>query len=230
MSQVASEAQGQASQVAGETRAQASQVASQAQRQAAEVAGEAKRQARDLVGETRGQISQQASDQQKRAASSVRQLADGLSRMAEQAPAEAGLAAELAHRAADTLHTVGGHLDSREPGELLDDVRSFARQRPGVFLTAALVGGFVTGRLVKSATARPSAADHRGEASAATSDRTPIDELPAPAGSFAAPGSGGGAFTVADRPDPLVAVDAVAEPVPVHGPNAANGLAAGDRS
>ncbi|MEX5637847.1 hypothetical protein [Parafrankia sp. FMc2] len=140
--------------MADETGTQVSRVVDETQRQVRDVAGEAKRQARDLAGETRDQVTQQASEQQHRVASNVRELADGLSRMAEQAPAEAGLASDLARLASERLRTVGQHLENRQPADLLEDVRSFARERPGVFLAGALLGGFVTGRLVRGATSR----------------------------------------------------------------------------
>ncbi|OHV42857.1 hypothetical protein BBK14_31640 [Parafrankia soli] len=140
--------------MADETGTQASRVVDETQRQVRDVADEAKRQARDLVGETRDQVTQQASEQQQRVASNVRELADGLSRMAEQAPAEAGLAGDLARMASERLRAVGQHLENRQPADLLEDVRSFARAHPGVFLAGALVGGFVTGRLVRGATSR----------------------------------------------------------------------------
>ncbi|WP_018505827.1 hypothetical protein [Parafrankia discariae] len=140
--------------MADETGTQASRVVDEAQRQVRDVAGEAKRQARDLAGETRDQVTQQASEQQQRIASHVRDLADGLSRMADQAPAEAGLAGDLARMVSERLRTVGQHLENRQPADLVEDVRSFARARPGVFLTGALLGGFVTGRLVRGATSR----------------------------------------------------------------------------
>lgn len=165
-SDVASEAQGQPRRVADETGTQASRVVDEAQRQVRDVAGEAKRQARDLAGETRDQVTQQASEQQRRVASHVRDLADGLSRMAEQAPAEAGLASDLARMVSERLRTVGQHLENRQPTDLLEEVRSFARARPGAFLAGALVGGFVTGRLVRGATSRTPARPSEQPASA----------------------------------------------------------------
>jgi hypothetical protein len=121
-----------------------------AKRQTEDVAEQAKRQTRDLAAQTREQVIQQAAGQQGRAASSVHDLADGLSQMADQAPSQSGLAADLACQAAEKLHAVGSHLDRREPGELIEDVRTFARERPGTFLAGAFLGGFVTGRVVRS--------------------------------------------------------------------------------
>ena len=41
-------------------------------------------------------------------------------------------------------------LENRDPGSLLDEVKSFARQRPGTFLLAAAGAGLLAGRLGRS--------------------------------------------------------------------------------
>jgi hypothetical protein len=48
---------------------------------------------------------------------------------------------------------MASHLDGKEPSELLDDVRQFARRRPGTFLLGALAAGVVVGRLTRGAKA-----------------------------------------------------------------------------
>jgi hypothetical protein len=44
---------------------------------------------------------------------------------------------------------VADALENRQPSELLDEVRRFARQRPGVFLLSAAAVGFIGGRLTR---------------------------------------------------------------------------------
>jgi hypothetical protein len=58
-----------------------------------------------------------------------------------------GLATDLARQVADRAHDLSSRVDGREPRELLDDVRSFARRKPGVFLLGAALAGVVAGRL-----------------------------------------------------------------------------------
>ena len=41
-------------------------------------------------------------------------------------------------------------LENRDPGSLLEEVKSFARQRPGTFLLAAAGAGLLAGRLGRS--------------------------------------------------------------------------------
>ncbi len=63
------------------------------------------------------------------------------------------MATDLAQQAAEKAHQFAGWLEQRDPGSVLDEVRSFARQRPGAFLAIALGAGVVTGRLVRGLTA-----------------------------------------------------------------------------
>jgi hypothetical protein len=61
------------------------------------------------------------------------------------------MASDVARQVADRAHTLAGHLEDREPGDLLGDVRDFARRRPGTFLLGALAAGVVAGRLTRAA-------------------------------------------------------------------------------
>ena len=62
----------------------------------------------------------------------------------------------LADQAADRVQSVAGWLEQRQPGEVLDEVRDFARRRPGTFLAAAAVVGLIGGRLTRGLTASSS--------------------------------------------------------------------------
>lgn len=124
----------------------ASNVAGTARDQAGEVAGEARRQARDLLHEGRSQLHDQAGEQQQRAAQGLRSIGDELRSMADGSQQQ-GMASDLAHQAAERVSSVAQWLEGREPGQLLDDVRGFARQRPMAFLAIAAGAGVVAGRL-----------------------------------------------------------------------------------
>jgi hypothetical protein len=100
----------------------------------------------DAMSEARIQLDEQGRQQKDRLAGTLATFGDDLSRMAQD---ESGLAADVAHEVADRARSLSRHLDQREPGELLDDVRRFARQRPGVFLLGAVAAGVVVGRLVR---------------------------------------------------------------------------------
>lgn len=125
------------------------QTAETAKQQAGEVAGEAMSQARMLLDQTREQISTQGTAQQEKAASGLRTLADELSGMASGNVQQAGLASDLARQAADRIQTAADFIENRQPAELLDEVRRFARRRPGTFLLGAAALGFIGGRLTR---------------------------------------------------------------------------------
>jgi hypothetical protein len=125
-------------------------VADTAAEQAGQVAQEAKRQARDLLGEVRDQATQQARTGQQNAADSIRGLADELREMVDNGDRH-GTASELAAQAADRLGGVADWIGAREPGDLVEEVRRFARRRPGAFLLGAAVAGILAGRLTRGA-------------------------------------------------------------------------------
>lgn len=147
-------AKGQASAVAGGAADAASHVAGVAKEQAGQVTAEATRQVKHLVGQAQSELSSQASSQQERAATGLRSVGDQLSAMAG-GSGEPGVAADLAKQAADKVHQVAGWLENKEPADLLAEVRSYARRRPGMFLAIALGAGLVAGRLVRGATTNP---------------------------------------------------------------------------
>jgi hypothetical protein len=148
--QVASTASEQAAQVASTAKEQATQVVSAAGEQAKAVAADAKDQARQLVDNSRQQLRSQAGEQTQKAATSLRDLGDQLQRMVSgEGPAE-GPAADIARQAAQTVQRFADNLENRRPEELLEDVKRFARQRPGLFVLGALGAGFVAGRVLRT--------------------------------------------------------------------------------
>jgi hypothetical protein len=58
-----------------------------------------------------------------------------------------GPAADLVRQAGDKLEDLASWVQAREPGELVDELRAFARRKPGVFLLGAALAGVVAGRL-----------------------------------------------------------------------------------
>ncbi|MBA2952403.1 hypothetical protein GON03_20495 [Nocardioides sp. MAH-18] len=126
------------------------------------VAGTAAEQARSVAGDTvnqlRDQLAEQTGGQRDRLVSTLQSFGDDLERMATQA-GEGGLAADLARETAARARALREHLDGREPGQLLDDVRDFARRRPGTFLVGALVAGVAAGRLFRGAADGAAAAE-----------------------------------------------------------------------
>jgi hypothetical protein len=124
-------------------------VARTTKEQGKEVVAETSRQARDLARETRNQLREQTVAQRDRATSGLRALGDELQQMADRG-GQSGVATEIAHRAAGRARDVARFLDSREPADLVEEVRSYARRRPGTFLVGAAIAGMLAGRLVKA--------------------------------------------------------------------------------
>ena len=133
----------------GQTAAQAgSQVATTAADQAKEVAQVTQRQAQDLLDQGRTQLRDQAVTQQHKAAEGLSSLASQLRGMADGTSDGApGPARDLIQQASGKLEDFGGWLQNHEPAELLDEVRAFARRKPGTFLLGAAVAGVLAGRL-----------------------------------------------------------------------------------
>jgi hypothetical protein len=114
--------------------------------EAANVAQEVKLNARQLLTQTKGELTDQAATQQQRVAEGLRSISDELSTMAG-ASNNGGLAADLVQQAADRSSSVAQWLENRDPGSLLNEVKSFARRRPVAFLLLAAGAGVLAGRL-----------------------------------------------------------------------------------
>ncbi|MEV7647147.1 hypothetical protein [Arthrobacter sp. NPDC089319] len=127
-------------------------VAQTAKGEAKQVAHEAKEKARDLMSELGDDVRGQAHTQQQRVASGLRSIGEELSSMARNSD-QSGTATHLVSRAADRADSVAHWLENRDPGSLLDEVKRFARQRPGAFLAIAAGAGVLAGRLTKGLTA-----------------------------------------------------------------------------
>jgi hypothetical protein len=138
-----------------ETAVQAgSQVATTAADQAKQVVQETQRQATDLLQQGRAQVREQAISQQQKAGQSLSSLAQELRGLADGTSSGApGPARDLLQQASGLVENFAGKLQNREPAELLDEVRSFARRKPGMFLLGAAAAGVLAGRLTRGVTA-----------------------------------------------------------------------------
>ncbi|WP_433458980.1 hypothetical protein [Micromonospora sp. CA-248212] len=172
-------------------------VAQTAKEQGTEVGREAVRQARNLYGEARSQLASQTGEQQRRAAGGLRSIADEMRSMAEQG-GQAGPVSELARQAADRVHGVAGWLEERQPGDLINEVRDYARRNPGTFLVGAAVLGVLAGRLTKGISASGDdsgngSAGYRG-AGAYDPERTAVIPTPPPTPRTAADATPAGGY------------------------------------
>ena len=144
-----------AAEAAGQTAATAAdgakQVASEAATQVTEVTRQATDQARELVSQAKGQLHEQATTQTERAAGGLADFGRQLRALGDGQPEQAGIAADAARQLADKVDGVADRIQQRGFDGVVDDLRSFARRRPGAFLLGAAATGFVTVRLARGA-------------------------------------------------------------------------------
>jgi ElaB/YqjD/DUF883 family membrane-anchored ribosome-binding protein len=147
-------ARDEAQNVASDAKDAAQNVAGVAKDEAKGVAAEAKTQAKDLIAQTTSELKDQAATQQKRVASGLHSVGDEFESMAD--GSVGGVASELVRTLGDRAESVASWLDGRDPGSLLDEVKSFAARKPGTFIAIAAGVGIVAGRLTKSLAAAAS--------------------------------------------------------------------------
>ena len=206
----------QAGEVADTAQQAGAQVLDTVKEQAGEVTAEAGRQAKQLLSQAQSELTEQAAATQQRAAAGLQSLADELRGMAD-ASDQDGLATDAARQAADKARQVARWLEDRDPGTLLDEVRSFARRRPGTYLALAAGAGVLAGRLTRglsappngSPTAPPTATNGRTEHA---SDHVRA-AAPPPALSAEAPGQGGSDRSPRPALDPEPELSAGENPV-----------------
>ncbi len=160
-------AKDQAGNVASTAAQAGSQVASTAADQAKQVTQETKRQAQDLVAQGRQQLQHQARTGQQKAGQGLNEIAQQLRTMVQGGETPSGPAADLVAQAGDKVEQLASWIQDREPGDLVVELRNFARRKPGVFLLGAAVAGVVAGRLTTGVVAA-----HKDESNAGTATGT----------------------------------------------------------
>ena len=134
----------QAKQTAGNAAEAGKHVGGVAKHEARQVATEARQQARNLLDDAKTQVEDQSRTQRDRLVSNLRTFTDDLEHMAAQS--DSGTDNQLVQQVASAARSFTDQLDQREPAEMLDEVRRFARRRPGAFLLGAFAAGVVAGR------------------------------------------------------------------------------------
>lgn len=158
---------GQAREAAQTAADEGRHVAETAKDEARSVAADARSEAQDLLGQARSQVEDQSRSQLDNLVGTLQGFADDLERMARGEGAGSGLAHDVVQQVGDRARGLTSQLQGREPSELLDQARDFARRRPGTFLVGALAAGVVAGRLARGAK------DAHGSGSGATGTSTP---------------------------------------------------------
>jgi len=129
-----------------------------AKSEVANVAGGARYQVGNLVDQTRSELRGQVNNQQSQLASRLNSWASELGSMASKSD-DSGPMTELAQQASRRVGEISHWLDTHEPSDLLDEVKRFARRRPGTFLALAAAAGVVAGRVTRGAVAANTSVD-----------------------------------------------------------------------
>ena len=197
----------QAGEVAGTAKEAGVQVTEAVKEQAGQVTAEATHQAKQLLSQAQSELSEQAANTQHRVSEGLQALADELSGMARNSEQD-GVATDLARQAADRARSAAGWLADRDPGSLLDEVRAFARRKPGTYLALALGAGVVAGRLTRGLTASSDGSPAAGSANLGTSSPSayPVDTGRSLTGND--PGGISGGYEATPIGDPVLPVSA----------------------
>lgn len=148
--EVGGTAKEQTGQVAGSAKEQAANVAGTAKEQAVDVAHDAADQARNLLEELRTNVRDQVGTQRDKLSQTLDQYATELRQMAERSDSD-GPATEAVRQIATKLQDMRSYLEGG--GDVVTDVRRFARRRPGTFLLACAAAGVLAGRATRGAAA-----------------------------------------------------------------------------
>jgi uncharacterized protein YjbJ (UPF0337 family) len=139
----------QAGQVKDQAQQAAGEMAGTVKQEAHQVADEAKTQAQSLAASAKQEASSQLSTQKDRLAVQSRGISEDLERISRGERPESELVNQAVTMLSDRARRVTEQLESKEPMDLLDDVRRFAARRPGTFLAIAAGVGLLAGRLTR---------------------------------------------------------------------------------
>lgn len=98
----------------------------------------------------RERVESAADAQKQRAADGLGSAAAAARDTSNRLRGESEFVASWVSAAGDQLQALADRLRDRKPGELIDELSQFARERPGVFLGGAFVLGLGVARLLKS--------------------------------------------------------------------------------
>ena len=138
--------------VAGQTRQQGQQLAQQARQQAGELANRGSEQVKSQLANQKHEASQRMTPIQ----TALRETAQQLRKQGQ------GSVGQYADQTADQVERFSGYLRETDVDEIMDEVRGFARRRPGLFLGSAVALGFLGTRFLKSSSQEQGASAGNG--------------------------------------------------------------------
>lgn len=136
---------------AGDTKHAAKSVAGTAKSEAVSVKDDALREGTSLLREAQGVLSSQASDQVQRLSGAVSSVSSDLGRLSRGEKLDQGVTTDLAGQLNTRVQSAASWLEGKEPADLVDELKGFARRRPLAFLGIAAGVGLLAGRLTRGA-------------------------------------------------------------------------------
>lgn len=134
-----------------QAREEARKTAETGKRKVSEIADEAKSQTTQLARTAGEEAHERADDELGKLAGALNRVGDELDEMADGSSHPDGYVTALARDGARTANQLSERLESGGLDGALDEVKMFARRRPGVFLAAALGAGLAIGRVTRNA-------------------------------------------------------------------------------
>jgi ABC-type transporter Mla subunit MlaD len=135
---------------------QTSEILEEAQSIASKVADTAQEKVRGFAQTAEDKARQLAEDKKREAAEQVESVARVIDGVAEQVERVVPPASEYVRGVSEQIHRVSSTLRDRSVDELMEDVRYYAQQRPGLVLGGCLIAGFGLARFLKASADRRS--------------------------------------------------------------------------
>ena len=181
---------------------QVGQATEQAKQQTQQLAQQARQQASSLAARGTEQAKSQLANQKHNASQRMVPIQSALRESAQQLRKQGqGSVGDYAEQAADQVERFSTYLRQTEVDEIMEEVRGFARRRPGLFLGSAAAVGFFATRFLKSSSEETSSAAYDYSA-ATTTGRTAVSYGADETATALPPGSVEGSPTA--TPTPLV--------------------------
>lgn len=136
--------------VASTAQHEAQHVAETAKEQAGTVVDEVKSQAGMLADQATDQVRAQAQTQTQRAADMLRSYDAEVQALVEGRPEDAPHLVKRLQEGSDRITSLADGLEQRGIDGVLEDVRRFARRRPGLFLLGCATAGFAAARVLRT--------------------------------------------------------------------------------
>lgn len=144
------------------------EVKDQAKQQGQQLARQARQQAGELANRGSEQVKSQLANQKHEAAQRMTPIQTALRETGQQLRKQGqGPVAQYADKTADQVEQLSSYLRETDVDEMTNEVRSFARRSPALFLGGAAALGFLATRFLKSSS-RDASAGNGSDATAAS--------------------------------------------------------------